>query len=166
MHPNTTEANKSLVSNGVDRGIRCEKFRHDYMAWSFPLIAPAQPILHQVHAVTKWSQMHPNTTKRNKRWVWGPMGWIGCVHCENIWRDIVARTFALIAPVQPILHLVSCSNEILPNTHKHYATHTNMSLGSNGVDWVRSFWKILMRLQGTNFYINCTSSTHFAPSFV
>jgi len=78
----------------------------------------------------------------------------------------MARTRALIAPVQPILHRVSCSNEILPNTPKHYETHTNMSLGSNGVDWVRSLRKILMRLHGTNFFINCTSSTRFALSFV
>jgi len=39
----------------------------------------------------------------------------------------------------------------------------NISLGSNGVDRVRSLRKILMRLRGTNF---CTSSAHFAPRFV
>jgi len=39
----------------------------------------------------------------------------------------------------------------------------NISLGSNGVDWVRSLRKILTRLRGTNF---CTSSARFAPSFV
>src|SRR6185369_6289279 len=84
------------------------------------------------------------------------MGWIGSVHCEKFQRDFMARTCALITPVQPILHRVSCSNEILPNTHKHYETHTNTSLGSNGVDWVHSLRKILMRLHGTNFCINCT----------
>src|SRR6185369_3285886 len=26
-------------------------------------------------------------------------GWIGCVHCENFRRDLVARTFALVRPV-------------------------------------------------------------------
>jgi len=64
------------------------------------------------------------------------MGWIGCVRCENIRRDFVARTFALIAPVQPILHRVSCSNEMVPNAPKHYETHQNMSLGPDGVDRV------------------------------
>jgi len=92
------------------------------------------------------------------------MGWISCVHCEKFWCDFMARTCAWIAPVQLILHRVSCSNEILPNTHKHYETHTNTSLGSNGVDWVHSLRKILMRLHGTNFCINCTSSTRFVPS--
>ena len=46
---------------------------------------------------------------------------------------------------------------------KHYATHQNMSLGSNGVDWVCSLRKILTLLNGTNF---CTTSARFAPSFV
>src|SRR6185312_5963307 len=38
-----------------------------------------------------------------------------------------------------------------------------MSLGSNGVDRVRSLRKILTRLRGTNF---CISSARFASSFV
>ena len=50
----------------------------------------------------------------------------------------MARTFVLIAPVQPILHRVSCSNEMVPNAPKHYEMHQIMSLGSNGVDRVRS----------------------------
>ena len=69
------------------------------------------------------------------------MEWIGCVRCENIWRDFVAWTFALIAPVQPILHRVSCTNEMVQNAPKHYETKQNMSLGSNGVDRVDSLQK-------------------------
>ena len=42
-------------------------------------------------------------------------------------------------------------------------THQNVSLGSNGVDRVRSLRKIPTRLHGTNF---CTSSARFAPIFV
>ena len=152
------------------------------------------------------------------------MRWIGCVCCEKVRRDFVARTFALIAPVQPILHRVSCSNEMVPNAPKPNETHQNMSLGldgmdsvdllqkiltqlcglnfcinynssaryeasivkerngpkctqtlrnksntslgSNGVDRVHSLRKIWTRLRGTNFYINCTCSAHFAPSFM
>ena len=85
------------------------------------------------------------------------MAWIDCVLCEKLQREFVARTFALIAPVHPVLHQV-CSYETIPNAPKHYETHQNMSLGSNGVDWVCSLRKILMRLHGTNFCINCTSS--------
>jgi hypothetical protein len=36
----------------------------------------------------------------------------------------------------PVFHRVSCSYKTIPNAPKHYATHRNMSLGSNGVDWV------------------------------
>ena len=84
---------------------------------------------------------------------WGGSGLFIAKNSDAIsWHELVHYT-----PVQPIFHRVSCSNKILPNTHKHYETHTNMSLGSHGVDWVRSLRKILMRLHDTNFYINCTS---------
>ena len=56
-------------------------------------------------------------------------------------RDFVARTFALIALVQPILHRVSCSNEMVPNAPKPYETHQNMSLGLDGMDSVDLFKK-------------------------
>ena len=94
------------------------------------------------------------------------MGWIGCVRCENIQRDFVARTFALIAPVQPILHRVSCSNKIVPNAPKHYETHQNMSLGSDGVDRVDLLQKNLTQLCGLNFWINYNSSARFEASIV
>jgi hypothetical protein len=70
------------------------------------------------------------------------MRWIGCVHCQKSRRDFAALTFVLIALVQPILHRVSCSYETIPNARKHYETHQNISLGSNGVDQVRSLQKI------------------------
>ena len=78
----------------------------------------------------------------------------------------MARTFALIAPVHTVLHRVLCSYETIPKAPKHYPTHQNMSLGSNGVDWVRSLRKVPTWLRGTNFCINCTSSHRFAPSFM
>ena len=94
------------------------------------------------------------------------MGRIGCVRCENIRRDFVARTFALIAPVQPILHRVLCSNEMVPNAPKHYETQQNLILGSNGVDQVRSLRKHPMQLRGMIFCINWTSLAHFALSLL
>ena len=53
-----------------------------------------------------------------------PMGWIECVLCEKFRCDFIAQTCALIAPVQPILHRVSCSNETLTNAPKHYENAT------------------------------------------
>ena len=94
------------------------------------------------------------------------MGWIGSVRCEKFWCNFMARTSALVAPIQPVLHRVLCSNETLPNAPKYYETHQNISLGSNGVDRVRSLWKIQMRFSGTNFCINCTSSARFVSSLL
>jgi len=94
------------------------------------------------------------------------MGWIRCVGCEKLQRDFVARTFALIEPVQYVLQQVSCSYGTIPNSPKYYKTDRNISLGSNGVDWVHSFQKISTWHCGTNFCINCSSSSCFAPSFM
>ena len=91
---------------------------------------------------------------------------IGYLHCEKFRRDFIARTFALIAPVRPDLHRVSCSNEMVLNVPKHYEINPNMSLGSNGMDRVASLRKIPTRLYCTNFCINCTSSARFTPSFI
>src|SRR6185312_14576395 len=74
------------------------------------------------HAVTKRSQMHPNTTKRTETLILGPTGWIGSVRCEKTRRDFVARTFALIARVHPILHkflAVTKRSQMHTNTMKH-----------------------------------------------
>ena len=92
------------------------------------------------------------------------MGWTGCVRFKIFWDDFVAQSFALIALIQPILHRVSCSHEMVPNAPKYYETQQTMSLGSNGVDRVCLLRQIPTQLRGLNFCINCTSSDHFASS--
>ena len=146
--------------------IRCEKFQNDFMAQTCALNAPFQPVLHRGSCSNETLPNAPNTTRRTKTWVLGPTGWIGCIRCKKFWCDLVARTFPLIAPVQPVLQLASCSNDIIRNTPKHYETHQNRSFGSNGMDRVHSFRKIPLLLRGTNFCIKCTSSSLFASSFV
>ena len=89
------------------------------------------------------------------------MWWIGCVRCEKSGRGFVARTFAIIAPAHTVLHRLSCSYETITNAPKHHETYENISLGSNGVDWVGSLQKIPTWLRGTKFCINCTSSPYF-----
>ena len=144
--------------------ILCDKFQNDFMAQTCELIAPVQPVLQRVSCS---NETLPNASKHYETHTnMSPMGWIGCVRCEKFWCDIMARTSALIAPVQHVLHRVSCSNETLPNAHKYYEMHQNIRLGSNGVDRPCSLRQIPMRLRGKNFCINCTSSTRFAPSFV
>jgi len=121
---------------------------------------------YKFHADTKRSQMHPNTTKRTETLVLGPMGWIGSVRCKKTLRDFVARTFALIEPVQYVLQQVSCSYETIPNTPKYYETQRSISFGSSGVDRVFSLRKNPTCLRCTKFCINCTSSPRFAPSLM
>ena len=111
----------------------------------------------------KCTQTLCNAPKHEFRVQWG---WIGCVRWEKFGRDFVARAFALIALIHPVLHRDSCVYEMIPNVPKHYAMHQNMSLGSNGVDWVRSLQKIPTWFRGTSLYTNCTSSHCFAPSFM
>ena len=55
------------------------------------------------------------------------MEWIKCIRCEKIQRDIMARTFILIAPVQYVLHQVLCSHEMIPNATKYCETDRNIS---------------------------------------
>jgi len=145
--------------------IRCEKSRCDFVARTFAIIAPVHPVLHRVscryETIPNASQhyvTHQNISS-------GSNGRIGCVRWKKSRPDFVARTFALMVPVDPVLHWVSCSYETIPNAPKHYATHQNMRFGCNGVDWVRSLWKIPTWYRGTNFCIS-TSWPRFAPSFM
>jgi hypothetical protein len=146
--------------------VRCDKFQRDVVARTFVLTALVRPKLHLVSCCNENSQMQPNTTKPIQTWVKGPVVWAGCIVYEKFRRGFMTRTFKLIVLVQPKLHRVSCINETIPNAPKHYETHQNRSLGSNGVDWVRSLRKIPAQLRGTNFCTNCTSSAQSAPSFM
>ena len=65
------------------------------------------------------------------------MGWIRCARYVKLQCDFVPQTFVLVAPVQYVLQQVSCSDETIPNAPKYYEADRNISLGSNGVDWVR-----------------------------
>ena len=139
--------------------VRCEKFRCDFVARTFSLIAPVQPVLYRASCNNETIQ---NASKLEFR-----ANWVDWVHSlRKILMRLRVQTFALIALVQPVLHQALCSNQTIQNAPKHYETHQYMSLGSNGVDRVRSLRKIPMRFHGTNFSTNCTSSTRFAPSFV
>ena len=146
--------------------VSCEKFRRDFVAQTFALIAPVQSILHQAPCSNETIQNAPKHYEMQQYMSLGPMEWVGCIRCEKFQNDFMAQTCALIEPVQPVLHRVSYGNETLPNAPKYYETHLNMSLGFNRVDKVCSLRIILMRLRGKNFWINCTSSARFALSFV
>ena len=157
----------SLGSDGMDWADLFQKILLQFYGLNFWINCNSsawfEPSIVKQWNCPKCTQTLRNKTKHDFRFQWG---WVSCIRCEKFGHDFVAWTFALIAPVQPILHRVSCSNEMVPNTPKYYETQQKMSLGSNGVDWVRSLWKHLTRLCGTNFCINCTSSAHFALSLL
>ena len=136
------------------------------MARTSALIAPVHPVLHRVLCSNKTLPNAPTHYEMLQNMSLVPLGWIECVLCEKFRCDFMAQTCASIAPVQPVLHRVSCSNETLTNAPKHYENIPKHEFGSNGVDCMRSLPKIPMRVRGTNFCINCTSSAYFAPSFV
>ena len=158
-----THQNMRIGSNGMDRECYLWKILTRHRGTNFCINCTS---LVRFCAIAKRSQMHPNRKKCTKTWVYCPMWWIRCVRCEKLQCDFVARTFALIEPVQYVLQQVSCSYETIPNATKHYEMHQNMGLGSNRVERVHSMWKIATRIHGTNFCINCTSSARFAPSFM
>ena len=143
----------------------CKKFWHDFVARTFAIIAPVQPVLHQVSCSNEMIPNAPKNYKTHQNMSLGPNG-VDCIRCKKFQCNFVAKTFALIAPVQPVLHQALCSNETIQNATKHYETKKYMSLGSNGEGRVHSLRKIRKWLHGTNLCINCTSSTRFAPSFM
>ena len=147
------------------RRVLWEKSRRDFVARTFALVAPVDPVLYRVSCSYETIPNAPKHYATHQNMSLGPMWWIGCVHCKKSRRDIAARTFALIAPVHHVLDRVSCSYETIPNAPKHYATHQNISLGSNGVDRVHSLRKIPTWSRGTNSCINCTRP-YFAWSFM
>ena len=135
------------------------------MARTCALIVLVQPVLHRVSCS---NGILPNTPKHDEMHTNMSLGFNGVDRVRSLrkfWCDFVARTFALIEPVQYVLQQVSCSYETIPNAPKYYETHRNISFGSNGVDWVRSLRKIPTWLRGTKFCITCSSSPRFAPSF-
>ena len=166
MHPNTMQRTKTLVYDPMWRigCVRCEKSRCDFVARIFALIAPVHTIFHRVSCSYKTIPNTPKYYKMHRNIGIGSNGvdWLRSLPKIPTWL----RGTNFCALVHPVLHWVSCCYETILNASTHYETHQNMSLGSNGVDQVRSLRKITTWLRGTNFCINCTSSVCFAPTFM
>ena len=127
------------------------------MARTCALILPFQPSLHRLSCSNETIQNAPKHYKTHQYLSLGSNG-VGRVHSlRKIPKRLHGTNLCINCTSSTHFHRVSCSNEILPYAPKHYETHQNMSLGSNGVDRVHSFRKIPMRLHGTNSCINCTS---------
>ena len=110
------------------------------------------------HAVTKRSQMHPNTMKLTEAFVQGPMGWWGALVSRLRGKNFCINYTSSVCFVTSLMQLRNhpkCT-QILRNAPKHWYR----------VQWLRSLWKIPTWLRLMNFCNNCTSSTHFALSFM
>ena len=142
--------------------VRCKKSRHNFVAQTFALIAPAHPVLHRVSCSYEsiWNAPKYYATHQNMSLRSNVADWVRSLRKIPAW--LRGTSFRINCTNSPCLHRVSCVYEMIPNAPKHYETHQNISLGSNGVD-VCSLRNILMRLRGTKF---CTSSDRFAPSFL
>ena len=141
-----THQNMSLGSNGVDRVCSSRKtptrLRGPNFCTSSEHLAPSS--IWQLHN-PKCTKMVRNAPKHEFRVQWGGSG-------AFVVKNSDATSFCS-----------EIGNQMVPNAPKWYKTHQNMSLGSNGVDRLRSLQNDSMRLRSTNF---CTSSERFAPSFV
>ena len=88
------------------------------------------------------------------------MGWIRCIRCKKFRRDFMARSFAQLRPFCTEFRKATKRSRMYPNSTR--CTKTSV-LGTMG--WIGCVHckKNPTRLRGTNF---CTSSAHFALSFV
>ena len=157
---------KFHAKHTVDWVCSLRKIRCDFAAPTFALIAPVHPVLHRASCSYETIPNAPKHYQTHQNMSLGSNGWIRCVPCKKSKRDIVARTFALIAPVRYVLQQVSCSYETIPNAPKYYQMHRNNNIGSNGVDWLCLLRKIPTWLRVMNFCVNCTSSVCFASGFM
>ena len=115
MHPNTIQCTKTCVNGPMEwiGCVRCEKSRHDF-------VAPVYPVLHRVSCSYKMIINAPKHYATHQNMSLRSNGAIGCVRCEKSRCDFVARTFALVAPIHPVLHRVSCSYKTITSAPKHY----------------------------------------------
>ena len=162
---NETHQNMSWGTYCVDRVCSLWRIPMWLHCTNFCINCTYSAILHWVSSSNKTV---PNAPKLYEMHQNMSLGSNGVDHVNSLWKlrhNFVARTFALIAPIRPVLRRVSSSTETVPKAPKHYDTHQNMSLGSNGIDRVHSLQKITTQLRCPNFWINCTYSARFAPSF-
>jgi hypothetical protein len=128
------------------------------VARTFALIALVGRVLHQGKCS---SEMVPNAPKQKETHENMSLGSNGVDRDRSLWKILTRHrgtNFALIAPVWRVLQQVLCSSKAVPKAPKWKETHQNMSLQSYGVDRKRSLQKILTRLRGMNFCINCKCS--------
>ena len=152
---------------GWIRCIHCEKLWCDFVARTSSLIAPVQPILHRVPCSieTLPNALKCYETQQNES--------LGSTLLDRVCslRKIPRRLHGTNLSINCtgsiyFLHQVSCSNERLPNTPKHYETHQNRSLGSNWVIGCIRYENFQCDFMPRTCALILPFSAHFASSFV
>src|SRR6185437_317772 len=90
MHQNCTNASKHEFRVQWGGSLVMVAKNSDATSWH-ELLHHFGPFCTEFRNSTKRSPMPQNYTKCTKTSVQGPMGWIGCVHCEKFRHDFVAR---------------------------------------------------------------------------
>ena len=143
--------------------VRSKKSRRDFVARTFALIAPAHPVLHRVSCSYETIPNPPKHNEMHQNMSLGSNG-VDHVHWLRKFPTWLRDTNFCTSSAHFAPSFVSQLNS--PKCTKIVWTHQKMSLGSNGVDQVRSLWKITTWLRGTNFCINCTWSVCFETCFM
>src|SRR6185312_8253544 len=117
------------------------------------------PFCIEFRSATKGSSMHPNRTNAPKHQFRVHWDGSGAFVAKN--SDATSCTNFCTSSARFALSFIMQPNG--PQCTQIEQTHQTISLGSTGMDRVRSLRKIPTRLRGTKF---CTSSARFAPSFV
>ena len=105
--------------------ICCEKSRRDFVAQTFAIIALVHPVLHRVSCSYETIPNGPKHYEMYQNMSLGSNGVNQVRLLRKLQCDFVGRTFALIAPVQYVLHQLSCTYEMIrnaPNAMKHTET--------------------------------------------
>ena len=101
--------NMSLRSNGVDLVRSLQKITMCFVGRTFVSIALVQYVLHPLSCTYEMIPNAPKYYELHQNISLGSNGWIRCVRCKKLKCDFVGRTFVLIAPVQYVLHQLSCT---------------------------------------------------------
>ena len=138
--------------------VRWEKFWRDFVARTF---APVRPVLHRVSKVNQMvpnaPKLYENAPKHEFRVQWGGTGAFVAKNSDAAsWHELLHQ----FGPFCTEFRKSTKRSQMHQNCTKHTKTWVQ---GPMGVDWLPWLRKIPRRLHGTNF---CTSSAHFAPSFV
>ena len=137
--------------------VRCEKFRHDFVARTLHHYDRFGPSFVTQLNGPQCTKIVWNASTYEFRVQWGGSGaFVSKNFDATLWHELLDQ-FGLFCTE---------SRESTKQSQMHQncmkCTKTWV-LGSNGVEWVRSLRTIPTPLRGTNF---CTSSARFAPSFV